>query len=110
LVSFAADGAPEFVVRRYDDPQAKPGANYYTGVTFALDLPHVNDPATALSEMVRLAHTFAEQLGGQLVDDNKRPLTDAGIASIRRSLEKIVSDMEAHGIPAGSALSRRLFT
>lgn len=110
LVSFAADGAAEFTVRRYDDPQAKPGANYYTGVTFALDLPHVNDPAAALADMVRIAHAFAEQLGGQLVDDDKRPLTDAGVASIRRSLEKIVQDMEGHGIPAGGPLARRLFS
>ena len=33
-----------------------------------------------------------------------------GIASIRRSLEKIVQDMEGHGIPAGGPLARRLFS
>jgi hypothetical protein len=44
------------------------------------------------------------------VDDNRRPLTAAGVAAIRRSLEKIVQDMNEHGIPAGSALARRLFT
>jgi len=110
LVSFASDGTPEFVVRRFDDPQAKASAQYYTGVTFALDLPHVNDPAEALADMVRLAQVFAEQLGGQLVDDNRRPLSDTGLASIRRTLEKVVQDMEGHGIPAGGPLARRLFS
>ena len=110
LVSFAADGTPEFTVRRFDDPQAKGTTQYYTGITFALDLPHVNDPAEALADMVRLAQVFAEQLGGQLVDDNRRPLSEAGLASIRRSLEKIVQEMDAHGIPAGSPLARRLFS
>jgi ZipA, C-terminal FtsZ-binding domain len=110
LVSFASDASAEFSVRRLDDANAKPNANYYTGLTFALDLPHVADPAAALAAMVRVAEAFALTLGGQLVDDNRRALTEHGIASIRRSLEKIVSDMEAHGIPAGSALSRRLFT
>ena len=62
-----------------------------------------------MAEMVRMAQTLAEKLGGQLVDDNRKPLTDPGLASIRRTLEKIVHDMEAHGIPAGSPLARRLF-
>ncbi|MEO5694589.1 MAG: cell division protein ZipA C-terminal FtsZ-binding domain-containing protein [Usitatibacter sp.] len=110
LASFAADGTPEFVLRRFDDPQAKAAAAYYTGITFALDLPQVTEPSVALAEMVRLAQGFAEQLGGQLVDDNRRPLTEAGLLSIRRSLEKIVQDMDAHGIPAGSTLARRLFS
>jgi hypothetical protein len=110
LVSFGPDGTPEFVVRRFDDAQAKPAAAYYTGITFALDLPQVADAARALADMVNVAESMAAQLGGQLVDDNRRPLTEAGLASIRRSLEKIVQDMEAHGIPAGSPLARRLFS
>jgi hypothetical protein len=108
MVSHGSDGSPEFSVRRLDDP--KSGSHNYAGLTFALDLPHVGDPARALADMVGLARTFAEQLGGELVDDNRKPLTDAGVASIRRSLDKIVHDMEAHGIPAGGALARRLFS
>ena len=110
LVSFAADGTREFAVRRFDDPQAKAAPAYFTGLTFALDLPQVDDPAGALADMVQVAGSFAEKLPGQLVDDNRRPLTEAGLASIRRALEKIVHDMEAQGIPAGSPLARRLFS
>lgn len=110
LVSFAADGSIEFVMRRFDDPQAKPATAYYTGVTFAIDLPQVANPAEALADVVALARTFAAAMGGELVDDNRRPLTEAGVASLRRSLEKIVADMEAHGIPPGGALARRLFS
>ena len=109
LVSFATDGTPEFEIRRFDDPQAKPGGNYFSGITFAMDLPHVGDPAATVAVMVQVAESFAAKLGGQMVDDNRKPLTDAGLASIRRSLEKVVHDMEAHGVPAGSALARRLF-
>jgi hypothetical protein len=110
LVSFASDGSQEFAVRRLQEANAKPAATYAAGLTFALDLPHVADPAAALAAMVHVAQAFAGQLGGQLVDDNRRPLTEQGIASIRRSLEKVVSDMDAHGIPAGGTLARRLFT
>jgi hypothetical protein len=109
LVSFASDGTPQFTIRRFDEPQAKVAGNYYSGITFAMDLPHVADPARTLAAMVGVAESFAAKLGGQVVDDNRRALTDAGLASIRRSLEKVVHDMEAHGVPAGSALARRLF-
>lgn len=110
LVRYAEDGMPAFAIRRFDDSAAKPSPAYFTGLTFALDLPHVEQPAQALSEMVRLAGEFARELAGQLVDDNRRPLSEAGLASIRRTLENVVREMEAHGVPAGSALARRLFS
>jgi FtsZ-interacting cell division protein ZipA len=112
LVRFTPDGHPGFVIRRFDElgAAAKPNAHYYTGLTFALDLPKVTDAPRVLAEMVKIAQVFAATLGGQLVDDNRKPLTDTGLASIRRSLEKIFHEMESHGIPAGSALARRLFS
>ena len=111
LVSFAADGSTEFVIRRFDDSVGKPpGTPHHTGLTFALDVPHVADPAVALSDMVSIAMSMAEKLGGELVDDNRRPLTEAGLVSIRRTLEQVVKDMEAHGVPAGGSLARRLFS
>lgn len=110
LVSFATDGSTEFAIRRFEDPAKPASPSSYPGLTFALDLPHAADPAGTLADMVRVADAFAKALHGQLVDDNRRPLTDAGLASIRRSLEKVVRDMEAHGVPAGSPLARRLFS
>ena len=111
LVSFAADSTPEFTIRRFDDSVGKPpGTPHHTGLTFALDLPHVEDPGSALSDMLSVAASMAEKLGAELVDDNRRPLTEPGVASIRRSLEKVAQDMEAHGVTPGSALARRLFS
>ena len=109
LVSFATDGSVEFVIRNFDDPAHKAQPNHYSGLTFALDLPHVEDPGAVLADMVRVAEAFAQKLPGQVVDDNRRPLTATGLASLRRMLEKVVADMEAHGVPAGSELARRLF-
>ncbi len=110
LVHYAGGGPPDFLIRRFNDPVAKANAAYYAGLTFAMDLPQVTDAPGALDRMARLAETFAAELGGQLVDDKRRPLSEAGLASIRRSLEAIVKDMDEHGIPAGSPLARRLFT
>ena len=109
LVRYTPDGHVGFVIRKFDDAHARHTATYYTGLTFALDLPNVSTAPLVLAEMARVAESFAATLGGQLVDDNRKPLTEAGLASIRRSLEGIVQKMESHGIPAGSALARRLY-
>ena len=109
LVRFARDGNVEFTVRRFlDDPKTSSAVNV-NGLTLALDVPQVADGPAAFTSMVQLAQAFAAGLGAQLVDDNRRPLSDAGLASIRRTLEKVFHEMEAHGIPAGGALARRLF-
>jgi FtsZ-interacting cell division protein ZipA len=60
--------------------------------------------------MLRTAETFCEKLSGELVDDNRKPLTPAGIGMIKRSLEQVFHRMEAHGIPAGTPAARRLFS
>lgn len=110
LVSFARDATPAYSIRRFDREGERHDTNYTSGLTFAIDVPHVADPGAAFDEMVALAGTCATTLGGELVDDNRKPLTAAGLAAIRRSLETVFRDMEAHGIPAGSALARRLFS
>ncbi|HEX4330566.1 MAG TPA: cell division protein ZipA C-terminal FtsZ-binding domain-containing protein [Usitatibacter sp.] len=110
LVRYGDDGHPAFTIRPLEDGRAPPGAHYHSGLSFGLDLPNVHDAPRAFDEMARVAALFASTLGGQLVDDNKRPLSDAGLASIRRSVEKITQDMQAHGIPSGSVLARRLFS
>ena len=109
FVRYGSDGERAFTIRKMEEAKPSPAANYYTGLTFALDLPNVPAAPVVLGEMVSTAEMFAAALGGQLVDDARKPLTEQGIVSIRRSLEKIYRDMEAHGIPAGGTLARRLF-
>ncbi len=110
LVRYAEDGTPAYAIRRFEDASAKHSNVYVNGLTFALDVPHVANAPAMLAEMFQLAARLAGTLGGQLVDDKRRPLSEAGLASIRRSLEAVVGEMEAHGIPAGGALARRLFS
>ena len=103
------DGAVAMRLRPLDG-EPRRDAGYVTGLTFALDVPLVADPVAVLDDMGRVAEAFGLTLGGELVDDERRPLGPAGLAAIRRSLEAVVRRMEAHGIPAGGALARRLFS
>jgi len=95
---------------RVADADAQRDAAYATGLTFALDVPHVPDPVAVFQAMGKVAEAFGAALGGELVDDERRPLGAAGFAAIGRSLEAVARRMEAHGIPAGGALARRLFS
>lgn len=79
------------------------------GVTFLLDVPKVANGEAVFVQMVHLANTFAENLGGVLVDDNRVPLSDSGIGKIRQQLSAIQTMMMARNIPAGGETALRLF-
>lgn len=81
-----------------------------SGVTFLFDVPVVEDGLNSFATMVSLARQMAGSLGALLVDDNRRPLSDEGVETIRRQLVSIYAQMNAHRIIAGGARARRLFS
>lgn len=80
------------------------------GITLQFDVPRVPDGLKAFDGMVAFGRRLANEVGGILVDDNLRPLTDAGIEKIRAQLQHIYQRMEARGVPSGSRRSLRLFS
>ena len=79
------------------------------GVTLLLDVPRAADPMKAFDQMRALAKRLAVTLDAELVDDNGRPLTDAGLGTIRSQLQSVQATMRAKGIEPGSARALRLF-
>ena len=79
------------------------------GVTFLLDVPRVATALAAFDGMLASARSFAAELDGTLVDDNRAQLSENAIAAIRKQLEGILERMEAGRIPAGGARALRLF-
>jgi FtsZ-interacting cell division protein ZipA len=80
------------------------------GITLLFDVPRVPDGIKNFNSMVALGRKLAHEVGGLLVDDNLRPLTDAGIEKIRAQLTQIYNKMESRGIPAGGRLALKLFS
>jgi hypothetical protein len=80
------------------------------GLTFLLDVPRVANGERVFQQMVELARQFASSLDGAVVDDNRRPLTDPLLESIRRQIGNFQASMASHGIPAGGPLALRLFS
>lgn len=80
------------------------------GVTLQFDVPRVPEGVKVFDGMVAFGRRLANEVGGILVDDNLRPLTDAGIDKIRSQLARIYERMEARGVPSGSRRALRLFS
>ncbi len=80
------------------------------GVTLQFDVPRVPDGLKVFDGMVAFGRKIANEIGGILVDDNLRPLTDSGIEKIRTQLMQIYERMEARGVPSGSRRALRLFS
>lgn len=80
-----------------------------SGLTLFMSVPCLEDPAVVFAKMVETADGIAGFLGGELRDQDNRPLTDKGVAAIRAQVQGIESRMRAFGIPPGSEAARRLF-
>ena len=91
------------------DPERLAGAAM-SGVTLLLDVPRLEHGLQAFDQMIDTGRHLASALGGTLVDDNRAPVTDAGLEQIRRQLRGIYAAMDAKGIHAGSRTALRLFS
>lgn len=80
------------------------------GITLLLDVPRVPDAVKVYDQMRTLAKRLATTLDAELVDDKARPLTDAGLGTIRSQLQTVQATMRAKGIEPGGARALRLFT
>jgi hypothetical protein len=80
------------------------------GVTLLLEVPRVANGAAVFGQMLALANRFAASVRGTVVDDNGKPLTDAGIARIKEQLGGLYDKMGARRIEAGSFHALRLFS
>jgi cell division protein ZipA len=79
------------------------------GLALFMSVPCAHHPASVFVKMVTAAKVVAEALGGELRDEDGKPLTDKGLAIIRRQVEEIDRRMTEHGIVPGSRTALRLF-
>jgi len=76
------------------------------GLTFTLDVARTAEPSRSYEAMVRAA----KQCGGNLIDDNGRPLDDRTLAAIGAQIEAVRQELLGRGIEPGGPLAQRLFS
>jgi hypothetical protein len=80
-----------------------------TGLTLLLDVPRTPDAVKAFDQMRAIAKRLAATLEAILVDDNRKPLSDAALGTIRSQVHETVAAMRASHIEPGSGRALRLF-
>lgn len=79
------------------------------GVVLVLDVPRVADPPRAFDQLKLAAKRMAQTLGGELCDDNQRPLTDQALAAIRAQVVAASELLVRAQIEPGSPRAHKLF-
>lgn len=80
------------------------------GVAFKLDIPRVKNCPEVFNQMALIGQQVANNLGANLVDDNKRPVGETQLEIVRQQLRVIHTKMVARGVVPGSASALRLFS
>ena len=79
-------------------------------VTFVFDVPKVSEGLDVFAQMLSRANALAKSLSGAIVDDNRRPLSEAGVDKIRQQIAEIYLKMEEQDILPGSMRAVSLFS
>jgi hypothetical protein len=79
------------------------------GAVFLLDVPRVPDPVRVFDQMKLAAKRMVSTLDATLVDDNRRPLDDAALASIRQQVGAAAAALREVNIEPGSPRALALF-
>lgn len=105
------DGVPQFSVANQEENPFRPGGEGVNthGLSLILDLPRVRDGLDVFDRMTTLGRQLADGLGGRLVDDNGRIVTQDSLQKDRKRLNDFFGRMQARGIPAGGERALRLF-
>ncbi len=79
------------------------------GAVFVLDVPRVNDPVRVFDQMKLAAKRMTQTLDAALVDDNRRPLDEAALASIRVQVQATATALKEINVSPGSPRALALF-
>lgn len=88
----------------YTMSQQKIGA-----LTLLFDVPRVIGGVETFDHALGFAHALIHEFPGELVDDNRRGLTDQGLLRIRQQLKQIYQRMDERNIEPGGEVAQRLF-
>jgi hypothetical protein len=79
------------------------------GFVLLIDVPRVADPVRAFDQVRLAAKRLAQTLEAVLVDDNRRPLDDAGLTAIRGQVQATAGALREAHIDPGGPRAMRLF-
>lgn len=103
---------PVFMLQFGDTNFLRDDLTYKGGdlITMLLDVPVADEDLLPFRLMCDYARSIGQRIGGRVVDDQRRPLSDAALQNVDTQLLKLYERLEARNLPAGSPVTRRLFS
>ncbi|MBR8378832.1 cell division protein FtsZ [Burkholderia cenocepacia] len=112
FVKLDAKQNPVFMLQFGDTNFLRDDLTYKGGnmITLVLDVPVAEEDILPFRLMCDYAKSLSERIGARVVDDSRRPLPESTLVAIDQQLMKLYAKLEEAGIPAGSPITRRLFS
>ncbi|MFC0403254.1 cell division protein ZipA C-terminal FtsZ-binding domain-containing protein [Paraburkholderia rhizosphaerae] len=112
FVKLDAKQSPVFMLQFGDTNFLRDDLTYKGGqmITLVLDVPVADEDILPFRLMCDYAKSLSERIGGRVVDDQRRPLPEPALLAIEKQLMTLYAKLEQAGIPAGSPVTRRLFS
>ncbi|WP_323120760.1 cell division protein ZipA C-terminal FtsZ-binding domain-containing protein [Burkholderia alba] len=112
FVKLDARQNPVFMLQFGDTNFLRDDLTYKGGnmITLVLDVPVAEEDILPFRLMCDYAKSLSERIGARVVDDQRRPLPESTLLAIEQQLMKLYAKLEEAGIPAGSPVTRRLFS
>jgi hypothetical protein len=98
-----------FRLSRADAESFDAGMASVDRLSLLLDVPCSPVDTRAFGKMVEVGFELARRVGGELVDDQLRPLQPGSEVAIDEKLKTLYSQLEKAGFSAGSPRARRVF-
>ncbi|MBR7973643.1 cell division protein FtsZ [Burkholderia vietnamiensis] len=112
FVKLDAKQNPVFMLQFGDTNFLRDDLTYKGGnmITLVLDVPVAEEDILPFRLMCDYAKSLSERIGARVVDDSRRPLPESALVAIDQQLMKLYAKLDEAGIPAGSPVTRRLFS
>ncbi len=112
FVKLDAKQNPVFMLQFGDTNFLRDDLTYKGGqmATLILDVPIANGDILPFAQMCDYATSLAQRIGGRIVDDQRRVLSEAALLAIEKQLTRLYAKLDEAGIPAGCPVTRRLFS
>ncbi len=107
------EGAPPVLTLTFDSQAAladEPDRAAVRDVTLSFDVPQTDPSVEPFRAWQAAAQALAVGMDAEVVDDNERPLSSEGFATIGGELGQLYAMLEGRDLAAGSAAARRLFS
>jgi hypothetical protein len=108
-----APGLPPVLSLSFDGQAALAEDLDYSAIrelVMSFDVPQVDRTEQAFARMRDAMQALAEQMDGEVTDDNGVKLTTEAMDAIAQELERLYDTLDMRDLSAGSPLARRLFS